>query len=133
MLFFCYRRKGKNLYFKCFGFIMAPIKSSHFKPYLHKAITSCDHLLQKNLFNVYGYQIFADSTQSYSSYCTLALLCLCLSPCVCLFLLLPGRRRGTVICGRGDHQSPAGTLQPEPSCSPLPSCCSGKAESSGCS
>lgn len=55
------------------------------------------------------------------------------SPSVCLFLLLPGRRRGTAICGRGDHQSPAGRLQPAPSCSPPPSCCSGTAESSGCS
>ena len=50
-----------------------------------------------------------------------------------LSLLLPGRRRGTEICGRGDHQSPAGTLRPEPSCSPPLSCCSGTAASSGCS
>lgn len=73
-------------------------------------------------------QLFADNVQPSSPSCPLAVSSLCLS----LSLLLPGRRRGTEICGRGDHQSPAGTQQPEPSCSPPLSCCSGTAESSGC-
>lgn len=71
--------------------------------------------------------MFADSSQPLSSSCPLA------QPCLCVFLLLPGRRRGTVICAHGGHQSPVGRLQPAPSCSPPLSCCSGTAESSGCS
>lgn len=45
---------------------------------------------------------------------------------------LPDRPQGTVSCGRGGHRCPEGRRQPEPSCSPLQSCCSGRAESSGC-
>lgn len=51
------------------------------------------------------------------------------NPCT----LSPGKRRGTVTCGRGGHRSPAGTLRPAPSCSPPRSCCSSTAASFGCS
>jgi hypothetical protein len=46
--------------------------------------------------------------------------------------VLPDRPQGTGTCGCGVRRSPGETQQPGPSYNPLPSCCSGRAGSSGC-